>query len=52
MADSAVTSIEIQSLSEKARGKVRNLYTVDQNTLLFVATDRISAYDVTMNNVR
>ncbi|KAA8915475.1 hypothetical protein TRICI_002396 [Trichomonascus ciferrii] len=33
-----------------ARGKVRDLYNVDDNTLLFVATDRISAYDVIMKN--
>ncbi|KAJ2807442.1 Bifunctional purine biosynthetic protein ade1 [Coemansia helicoidea] len=31
-----------------ARGKVRDLYEIDDETLLFVATDRISAYDVTM----
>jgi phosphoribosylaminoimidazole-succinocarboxamide synthase len=35
-----------------ARGKVRDLYSVDDKTLLFVATDRISAYDVVMENVR
>lgn len=35
-----------------ARGKVRDLYTIDEKTLLFVATDRISAYDVVMENVR
>lgn len=34
------------------RGKVRDLYEVDANTLLFVATDRISAYDVNMQNVQ
>lgn len=34
-----------------ARGKVRDLYDVDDKTLLFVATDRISAYDVIMENV-
>lgn len=28
-----------------ARGKVRDVYTVDAKTLLFVATDRISAFD-------
>ena len=28
-----------------ARGKVRDVYVVDANTLLFVATDRISAFD-------
>ncbi|CAI2164196.1 14031_t:CDS:2 [Funneliformis geosporum] len=32
------------------RGKVRDLYRVDENTLLFVATDRISAFDVIMKN--
>lgn len=34
-----------------ARGKVRDLYDIDDKTLLFVATDRISAYDVIMENV-
>ncbi|KAJ2449390.1 Bifunctional purine biosynthetic protein ade1, partial [Coemansia sp. RSA 2337] len=34
-----------------ARGKVRDLYEIDENSLLFVATDRISAYDVIMNSV-
>ncbi|RLV89003.1 Phosphoribosylaminoimidazole-succinocarboxamide synthase [Spathaspora sp. JA1] len=33
-----------------ARGKVRDIYQVDNETLLFVATDRISAYDVIMAN--
>ncbi|EXJ81835.1 phosphoribosylaminoimidazole-succinocarboxamide synthase [Capronia coronata CBS 617.96] len=33
-----------------ASGKVRELYDVDAKTLLFVATDRISAYDVVMKN--
>lgn len=33
-----------------ARGKVRDLYQVDDNTLLFVATDRILAYDIIMTN--
>ncbi|MBN6743295.1 phosphoribosylaminoimidazolesuccinocarboxamide synthase, partial [Acidithiobacillus sp. MC6.1] len=33
-----------------AKGKVRDIYQVDDNTLLFVATDRISAYDVIMSN--
>ena len=34
-----------------ARGKVRDLYKLDDATLLFVATDRISAYDIIMANV-
>ncbi|MCJ1317404.1 Bifunctional purine biosynthetic protein ade1 [Xylographa vitiligo] len=33
-----------------ARGKVRDLYQIDSRTLLFVASDRISAYDVIMSN--
>jgi phosphoribosylaminoimidazole-succinocarboxamide synthase len=33
-----------------ASGKVRDLYEVDPETLLFVASDRISAYDVIMSN--
>ncbi|KAK5087065.1 Bifunctional purine biosynthetic protein ade1 [Lithohypha guttulata] len=33
-----------------ASGKVRELYEVDSKTLLFVASDRISAYDVIMQN--
>lgn len=35
-----------------ASGKVRELYDVDDKSLLFVASDRISAYDVIMKNVR
>ncbi|CED82755.1 phosphoribosylaminoimidazole-succinocarboxamide synthase [Phaffia rhodozyma] len=35
-----------------ARGKVRDIYSIpdDDSTLLFVATDRISAYDVILGN--
>ncbi|GMM31407.1 phosphoribosylaminoimidazolesuccinocarboxamide synthase [Martiniozyma asiatica (nom. inval.)] len=33
-----------------ARGKVRDIYSVSEESLLFVATDRISAYDVIMEN--
>jgi len=33
-----------------AQGKVRDVYTLDDRTLLFVATDRISAYDVVLSN--
>lgn len=33
-----------------ARGKVRDVYEVDDDHLLFVATDRISAFDVIMDN--
>lgn len=33
-----------------ASGKVRDLYSLSSTTLLFVATDRISAYDVILSN--
>ncbi|KAJ5692165.1 Phosphoribosylaminoimidazole-succinocarboxamide synthase [Penicillium macrosclerotiorum] len=47
----AVTTTDLQgALPLIARGKVRDLYEVDEKTLLFVASDRISAYDVIMEN--
>ncbi|EAW09213.1 phosphoribosylaminoimidazolesuccinocarboxamide synthase [Aspergillus clavatus NRRL 1] len=50
MAD-ALTNTDLQgALPLIARGKVRDLYEVDDKTLLFIATDRISAYDVIMEN--
>ncbi|KAJ6040127.1 hypothetical protein N7444_009032 [Penicillium canescens] len=39
----ALTTTDLQ-------GKVRDLYEIDDKTLLFVASDRISAYDVIMEN--
>ncbi|KAL4862932.1 hypothetical protein BDV12DRAFT_178180 [Aspergillus spectabilis] len=46
-----LTTTDLQgSLPLIARGKVRDLYEVDDKTLLFIATDRISAYDVIMEN--
>lgn len=33
-----------------AKGKVRELYELPDNRLLFIATDRISAFDVILNN--
>ncbi|KAF4172652.1 hypothetical protein CNMCM8694_002215 [Aspergillus lentulus] len=47
----ALTNTDLQgALPLIARGKVRDLYEVDDKTLLFIATDRISAYDVIMEN--
>ncbi|KAL2012611.1 hypothetical protein VTN00DRAFT_136 [Thermoascus crustaceus] len=47
----ALTTIDLQgALPLIARGKVRDLYEVDDKTLLFIASDRISAYDVVMEN--
>jgi len=46
----ALLTTEIPILSLLARGKVRDIYNVDEARLLFVATDRISAFDVVMPN--
>ncbi|KAG0298257.1 Bifunctional purine biosynthetic protein ade1 [Linnemannia gamsii] len=46
----AVVSTSCPDLKLIARGKVRDLYEVDEHSLLFVATDRISAFDVIMQN--
>lgn len=52
MSPKVVTNIDIQGkLPKVASGKVRDLYAIDDDTLLFVASDRISAYDVIMENV-
>jgi phosphoribosylaminoimidazole-succinocarboxamide synthase len=39
----------IPGLKWIATGKVRDIYAVDANHLLFVTTDRVSAFDVVMN---
>jgi len=52
MASTVVVDIDLQGkLPKVASGKVRDLFAVDDRTLLFVASDRISAYDVIMENV-
>ena len=44
---------DLPGLKLISKGKVRDIYeTSDPNLLLFVASDRISAYDVIMKNVR
>ncbi|PMD54335.1 phosphoribosylaminoimidazole-succinocarboxamide synthase-like protein [Hyaloscypha bicolor E] len=48
--DTVVTKTSLEALPKIAEGKVRDLYEVDSKTLLFVASDRISAYDVIMDN--
>ena len=50
MSTPVVTSVELTSLPRIARGKVRDLYEIDDSTLLFATTDRISAYDVILDN--
>jgi phosphoribosylaminoimidazole-succinocarboxamide synthase len=45
-ASPAVYESNLESLPLLARGKVRDIYAVENNRLLIVATDRISAFDV------
>ncbi|PSR77263.1 phosphoribosylaminoimidazole-succinocarboxamidesynthase [Coniella lustricola] len=47
---SQVLSIDLKSLPKVATGKVRDLFDLDASTLLFVSSDRTSAYDVVMDN--
>ena len=49
----ALTQIDLEQYGFKkvASGKVREIYEIDAETLLFVATDRISAYDIILENV-
>ena len=49
MSDALVSS-NCPTLKLLARGKVRDVYEVDAQHLLFVASDRISAFDVVMTN--
>ena len=43
--DSVLLQTDFPDLSLHASGKVRDVYTLDNESLLFVATDRISAFD-------
>src|SRR3954469_24434372 len=43
-----ITQLEPLPLQHLRRGKVREVYVVDDDRLLLVATDRVSAFDVVM----
>ncbi len=45
---SAILETKIDALPLVARGKVRDIYAVEDDKLLIVATDRLSAFDVVM----
>jgi phosphoribosylaminoimidazole-succinocarboxamide synthase len=45
-ATTALYQSEISSLKLIARGKVRDIYAIDDDTMLIVTTDRLSAFDV------
>jgi phosphoribosylaminoimidazole-succinocarboxamide synthase len=44
-----VTKTQIREFPLVSRGKVRDIYEIDPQTLLIVTTDRMSAFDVIMN---
>ena len=44
-----VTKTQIREYPLVSRGKVRDIYEIDPQTLLIVTTDRMSAFDVIMN---
>ena len=49
---SVVTQTDLSGIYKKiSAGKVRDLYQIDERTLLVVSTDRVSAFDVILNNV-
>jgi len=50
MSSQAVTSVSLGALAPIASGKVRELFKIDDSSLLMVATDRISAYDEILSN--
>jgi len=46
-----IHSTSIQSLPLKYKGKVRDIYEIDEAHWLIIATDRVSAFDVILPNV-
>jgi len=50
MTGDALFESDIPSLQLLGRGKVRDIYAVDDDHLLLVTTDRLSAYDVVLPN--
>lgn len=44
-----VTKTQIREFPLRSRGKVRDIYEIDPQTLLIVTTDRMSAFDVIMH---
>src|SRR5207237_9668168 len=49
MTVAALSALPVLPLPHIRRGKVREVYEVDRDRLLIVATDRVSAFDVVMN---
>jgi len=47
-AETAVYETDLAGLTRLHRGKVRDLYALDDDRMLIVATDRLSAFDVVL----
>jgi phosphoribosylaminoimidazole-succinocarboxamide synthase len=45
-----VTSTDLPGFKLHSRGKVRDIYEIDDDTLLIITTDRMSAFDVILND--
>lgn len=50
MMNAGLHTTSITSLPLAYRGKVRDIYTIDENHWLIIATDRVSAFDVILPN--
>jgi len=50
MDEPVITTTSLTQYPLVSRGKVRDIYALSPTTLLFIATDRISAYDVILAN--
>jgi len=48
MAENQLIATSIKSLPLLHKGKVRDIYEIDDKHLLIVTTDRLSAFDVVM----
>ena len=48
VAETAVYETDLAGLTRLHRGKVRDLYALDDDRMLIVATDRLSAFDVVL----
>ena len=48
MATATIHRTQLRGLEKIYEGKVRDLYAVDAGSLLMVATDRLSAFDVVL----
>ena len=44
------TNLSLKKQKDFGRGKVRDVYTINHNILVMIASDRISAFDVVLTN--